>query len=191
MNSTLHELITRQIKNELDSFYLYLQIATWFDENKLPGFARLLRLQAQEEAAHAKTIFNYLRVRGMDMALHQIAATEFQCSTVREVVAHALARAKFIALEIKGILDMAESVGDSGTAKLLAWLASVQLHEEAVILDLVERVNNLANGGGDNLLDLDKELAALQHDYPEPFRLPPAARNGMARKWQSVRHSVS
>ncbi|MCD8139131.1 MAG: hypothetical protein LUE17_05040 [Planctomycetaceae bacterium] len=69
MDKEIGNALNRQVIDELDSFYLYLQMAAWFDANHLPGFGSWLRQQAHEEVSHAQTIFNYLIGRGATVCL--------------------------------------------------------------------------------------------------------------------------
>lgn len=177
MNKEIREALNQQVIGELDAFYLYLQMAAWFDANRLGGFARLMRQQAHEEVSHAQTIFNYLTESGGDLSLGQITAKKYHFSTVREVMAQVLAQGKAIAGAIHRLLDMAESAGDANIRVLLTWLASVQLQEEAAMLDIIERINHIAYDGGDTLFDLDKELASRRYAFPTPLRLPATVRS--------------
>ena len=172
MNTNIGDALNRQVINKLDSFYLYLQIATWFDANRLGGFAKLMRSQAHEQVSHAQTIFNYQNEFGIQISLGQIVAKKYNFASVREVMTRVLEQGKFIASGINRMLDMAESAGEDNIQILLTWLASVQLHEEATMIDVIERVNALVNDGGDSLFDLDKELASRHYDTPAPLSLP-------------------
>ena len=53
MNAAVQNAFNEQIKHELFSGYLYLSMSAHFDHENFPGFAHWMRLQAQEELAHA------------------------------------------------------------------------------------------------------------------------------------------
>lgn len=172
MNKEIREALNRHVVGELDAFYLYMQMASWFEANRLGGFARLMRQQAHEEVSHAQTIFNYLNECGGGVTLGQIAAQKYRFTTVREIMAQVIAQGRAIAGAIHRLLDMAESAGDANCRVLLTWLASVQLHEEAVMVDIIERVNGIAHDGGDTLFELDKELVSRRYSSPAPLHIP-------------------
>ena len=59
MNEAVRVAFNEQIKNELGSGYLYLSMSAHLDYENLPGFAHWMRLQAEEELAHAMRLFDY------------------------------------------------------------------------------------------------------------------------------------
>ncbi len=176
MDKEIGDALSRQVIDELDSFYLYLQMAAWFDENHLSGFGAWLRRQAHEEVSHAQTIFNYLAGRGATVSLGQVAARHYTFSTVREVMDQILLRGKFVGSGISRLLDRAEAAGDDETTALLTWLAAVQLQEEAVMIDMLERVKALSSDGGDRLFELDKELALRKFEAAVSIGRPISSR---------------
>lgn len=44
--------LNKQVNAELYSGYLYLSMASYFEDDDLPGFANWMRVQAQEELEH-------------------------------------------------------------------------------------------------------------------------------------------
>ena len=53
-----------QINAELYSAYLYLAMAAYFESENLSGFASWMRVQTQEETAHAMKFFHFVGERG-------------------------------------------------------------------------------------------------------------------------------
>ncbi|MFA5635204.1 MAG: ferritin-like domain-containing protein, partial [Anaerovoracaceae bacterium] len=53
LNKEVVKLMNEQINKELYSAYLYLDIANYYEENNLDGFANWFTIQAQEERDHA------------------------------------------------------------------------------------------------------------------------------------------
>ena len=53
INTTLQDAFNKQIGNELSAAHLYLSMAAFFESLSLPGFAKWMRLQHQEETTHA------------------------------------------------------------------------------------------------------------------------------------------
>ena len=53
MNPKVETALNEQIHAEFFSFYLYLSVAAFFTARHLDGFAHWMRIQAQEEFAHA------------------------------------------------------------------------------------------------------------------------------------------
>lgn len=57
INQRIKEMMNRQIKNELESYYIYLSMVAYFHALNLDGMAHWLRCQAHEEMTHAMEIF--------------------------------------------------------------------------------------------------------------------------------------
>ena len=74
IKKALAKAINEQINKELYSAYLYLQMAAYFETKTLPGFANWMKVQAQEETAHAMIFFNYMSERGEPVELQKIDA---------------------------------------------------------------------------------------------------------------------
>jgi len=60
MKARMNEALNRQINEEAFSSYLYLSMSAWFESQNLKGFANWMKVQAQEEAVHAKIFFSHI-----------------------------------------------------------------------------------------------------------------------------------
>ena len=56
----LNKAINNQIKNELESYYIYLSMAAYFHSNSLDGMGHYMRCQAQEEMVHSMKFFEHV-----------------------------------------------------------------------------------------------------------------------------------
>ena len=52
IGKAMQEAMNEQINKEFFSSYLYLSLASYFEEKNLMGFAHWMRLQADEEHEH-------------------------------------------------------------------------------------------------------------------------------------------
>jgi hypothetical protein len=68
----MQDAINAQITREYYSSYLYLSMAAYFEAESLTGFAKWMRVQVQEENAHALIFFNYICDRGGKVELGAI-----------------------------------------------------------------------------------------------------------------------
>ena len=66
LDTKMVERLNKQLNEELYSSYLYLAMSAYFHGEGLDGFAHWLKLQSQEETAHAMRIFGYINDRGGD-----------------------------------------------------------------------------------------------------------------------------
>ena len=74
LSKTMHDTMNDQIKMELESAYIYLSMAAYFDEINLPGFAHWMKMQFQEEQSHAFKFYDFICDRGGRVNLQAIAA---------------------------------------------------------------------------------------------------------------------
>lgn len=60
LSEKITKVLNKQIQAELYASNLYLAMSAYADAQNLPGFARWMRLQSEEERGHALRIFDYL-----------------------------------------------------------------------------------------------------------------------------------
>ena len=60
ISEKMNQAFNKQIKDEMYSSNLYLSMVAYFEEVGLKGFANWMRIQVQEENAHAMGLFDYL-----------------------------------------------------------------------------------------------------------------------------------
>ncbi|CAK75875.1 unnamed protein product (macronuclear) [Paramecium tetraurelia] len=68
-NKEIINLLSRQAHVELQSSFLYLQYAYWFDNNNFEGIGKFFKAESEEERKHSVQIFDYLNVRGVQVAI--------------------------------------------------------------------------------------------------------------------------
>lgn len=167
MDSCIAKALNRQIVVELDAAYLYLQMAQWLDQNELSGFGNWLRKQAHEEVCHAMLLFNFLKDRDAATPLGNVRQQKYFFASVKDVMDKLLVQGKYIASNIKKMIDLAQNAEDVETSALLAWFAAVQLEEEETVTELLLRVNSCYRDAVGDLRDIDSELAQRQGTIPE------------------------
>ena len=64
--------LNKQVNAELYSGYLYLSMASYFEDDDLLGFANWMRVQAQKELEHGMKIYDYIIRRGGSVKLDDI-----------------------------------------------------------------------------------------------------------------------
>lgn len=169
MDKKVLKALNDQVAKEVFSSYLYLQMAAWYEERNLKGFASWMRVQAQEEAAHAMIFFNYLAHRGVKITLGAIDAPKSDYTSNVNVFEETLKHEKFITASIYGIMDVALAAKDYPTVAMLNWFVTEQVEEEA---NADEWVRKLTMVGDNNpgLLVLDAQAATRQFVMPAPLQ---------------------
>ena len=73
MNEKVAFLLNDQINKEFYSAYLYLDMANFYSQKGLDGFANWYEIQAREEQDHGMLIYQYLQNNGEKVTFEAIA----------------------------------------------------------------------------------------------------------------------
>jgi ferritin len=150
--------INDQINHEFEAAYLYLSMSAHFEATGLPGFARWMRLQSQEELAHGMKLFDYVHARNGRAKLQPIQAPPQQFGRPIEVARLVLQHEQKVTQLIGKLYETAANERDFVTAAQLQWFLTEQVEEEKTATDLVQRLE-IAGDNANALLVIDRELA--------------------------------
>ncbi|MBN1540614.1 ferritin [candidate division KSB1 bacterium] len=153
MESALNE----QINKELYSAYIYLSMATYLAEQRYDGMASFMKVQAQEEVAHAMKIYGYVEEQGGRVLLDAIKKPESDFKSVKTVFQTALDHEKYITKSIHELVDLAIGEKDHATKTFLDWFVTEQVEEEANMDQIVGKLE-MIGGQGHGLFMLDGHL---------------------------------
>ncbi|TCJ20465.1 ferritin [Rubrobacter taiwanensis] len=157
MKGAVSEAINEQIKHEFESAYIYLSMAASFEEASLPGMARWMRHQSEEELEHGKKFMNFLLDRGEHVRLLGIDQPPDSFRTPLDAFEQALEHEKFITGRIHELYELAVRENDYPAQVLLQWFIEEQVEEEQMTSEIVDRLR-LAGDDGSAILLLDREL---------------------------------
>ena len=76
INEKVAKLMNEQINKELYSAYLYLDMANYYIDKGLDGFANWFKVQAQEERDHAMLFMQYMQNNQEKVTLEAIQAPD-------------------------------------------------------------------------------------------------------------------
>ncbi|MFP4118884.1 MAG: ferritin [Candidatus Woesearchaeota archaeon] len=150
--------LNEQVNRELFSGYLYLSLATWFDNQGLNGFSHWMKRQALEEKDHGMKIYEYIYDREGCVSLRQIDEPPRSWEQIKDAINAAYLHEQYITREIYRIMDQARNEKDFGTVTFLQWFVTEQVEEEKSVKEILDRLELI----GDNkqgLVMIDKELA--------------------------------
>ena len=159
LNLRVEEAINEQINAELYSAYLYLSMSAYLEGENLPGFASWMRVQFQEEQAHALKFFDYVNERGGKVVLSAIEGPQIEWGSVAEVFEHTLDHERMVTERINNLMSIALEERDYATESFLRWYVDEQVEEEASAESILAQVERL-DGHGNGMLMLDRELGA-------------------------------
>ena len=159
IGDNLRDALNQQITNELSAAYFYLSLAGYFENRSLPGFASWMRLQHQEESAHAMRIFNFVTDRGGRVTLAPIDSPASEFDSVEAAIAQALEHERTVTAQIYALHEVAQRERDYAAHVLLEWFAEEQVEEEKTLEELLDHVR-LVGGDGAGLLIVDGKLGS-------------------------------
>jgi ferritin len=163
INKKMQDAINEQINAELYSAYLYLSMSAFFEGQNLPGFAKWLRVQFEEEQEHALKFYDFVLERGGEVELKAIAkpaATwESPLAAFKEVLKHE----QHVTALINGLYEVALVEKDYASQVLLQWYISEQVEEEDNASQIVASLERIA-AHETAVLQLDHQLGKRQDD---------------------------
>lgn len=159
--------LNEQIVKEFYSAYLYLDMAGWLEEQVLPGLAKWMRVQAQEESCHALIFFNYVCEKGAQPVLGAVAAPPAKFKSVSDIFRQVVAHERLVTVSIHKIADLAVEQRDHATKQALEWFIAEQVEEEASAEAMLRQAERLE--GDKALFLLDKDAGTRVFALPAPL----------------------
>jgi len=158
LSEKMEQALNEQVKWELWSSYLYLSMASYFEDMGLMGFASWMKVQEQEEKFHATKFYGYTFERGGRIKLQTLEAPENNWKSPMAAFQDTLKHEQGVTARINALMDLAISEKDHATASYLKWFIDEQVEEEASVQDVINKLK-LVEGNPSALYMLDKELA--------------------------------
>lgn len=158
-NKKLQDAINDHIKHELYSAYLYLSMSAHFEGVNLPGFARWMRVQSQEESSHAMKLFDFIHERGGRVVLQAIAQPPGDFKSPLDVFQQALEHEQKVTGMIHRLYELAGKENDYATQVMLQWFITEQVEEEKTAGDIVEQLKMVGEQPA-GVFMLDRQLGA-------------------------------
>ncbi len=159
IGTRMQDAINHQIREELASAYIYLGMSAYLESISLPGMAHWMRLQSQEELAHALKFFDHVVERGGRVVLEGLETPPLEFAGPAEVFEKALDHERYITGRINELYGLAMSEKEYATLGLLQWFADEQVEEEANATQIVETLRRVGDKGH-ALVMLDHQLAS-------------------------------
>jgi ferritin len=157
----MQEALNRHVQAEVASSYLYLAMSAWCEAKSWKGFARWLRVQSDEELAHAKKSLDFLLARGGEARLGAIEAPAASFASVNDVFEKVLAHEREVTAFVNDLCSAAQQEKDRATEIFLQWFVSEQVEEEARVAEIVDRLRMIGEKSSAALY-LDKEYGKRQ-----------------------------
>jgi ferritin len=163
-----------QIKNELESYYLYLSMAAYFYSIGLDGMAHWMKVQAGEEQGHAMRFFDHLKERNSRIELPALSQPRVEWASPLEAFQEAYQHEQFITGKINDLVKLAIVESDNLSAAMLQWFVTEQVAAEVSISKIAHTLKKLDNWGlGLKMLDQQLGTGNKRNVYYLNFQKPP------------------
>ena len=159
LNEKVQNALNEQINAELYSGYLYLSMAAHLAAANLPGMARWMRAQAQEEYEHGMKLYDYVEARGGRVVLSAIAAPPQAYGAPYEIFRQVLAHEQEVTASIHRLYHLAAAEKDTATEIMLQWFVTEQVEEEEHAGAIVAQMEMIGDHPASILL-VDRQLGA-------------------------------
>ena len=165
LNEKVHALLNDQINKEFYSAYLYLDIANYYDELDLDGYANYYMVQAQEERDHALLFMKYMQNNGLKVTLEAIGKPDKTFDSILAPLEVAAEHERYVTSLINAIYHECYEAKDYRTMKFLDWFVDEQMEEEESADAMISRYK-LFGQDPRGLYLLDQEYAARAYTPP-------------------------
>ena len=165
MNNKIAELLNDQINKELYSAYLYLDMANYYDELDLDGYANYYMIQAQEERDHALLFMKYMQINGLKVTLKAIDKPDKEFNSILDPLEIAAEHERYVTALINNIYHEAQLDRDYRAMKFLDWFVDEQMEEEDNADKMISKYK-LFGSDPKGLYLLDQEYAARVYTAP-------------------------
>ena len=165
MEEKMQDALNSHLNAELYSSYLYLSMAAYFESKDMAGFANWMRVQAQEELAHAMKFYDYIAQRGGKITLTQINTPPTEWESDLTVFEHVYEHEQMVTGLINKLVDLALSLSDHATNNFLQWFVAEQVEEEESASGVLRKLKLMGDAPG-GIFMLDSELAKRVYNPP-------------------------
>ena len=159
----INDALNQQLNEEFYSAYLYLAKAAYCEDCDLAGFANWMKMQYQEELAHAAKIYAYVNDRDGRVILKAIGEPKDKWGSPLQAFEGALAHEQHISECINKLAVLSIEKGDHATHVFLQWFVNEQVEEEKTVRDIVHDIK-LVEKSADGIFMIDRELAQRSGD---------------------------
>jgi len=159
LNKKVEDICNRQVEREGYSSNLYLAMASWAENNGLPGIADWLYAQAEEERIHFLKFIRYINERGGTAVLPAFKKPPVGFKNTEELFKEVLKHEEYITASINEIVHVTLQEKDYNTHNFLQWFVTEQVEEEASVRTVLDKLKLV---GPANLYIFDRDILSLR-----------------------------
>jgi ferritin len=159
LKKKVEDLCNRQVEREGYSSNLYLSMASWAENNGLPGIATWLYAQAEEERIHFLKFIKYINERGGSAVIPAFKKPTTEFKGTGDLFKEVLKHEEFITSSINEIVHLTLEEKDYNTHNFLQWFVTEQIEEEASVRTILDKLKLV---GPANLYIFDRDILGLR-----------------------------
>jgi ferritin len=148
IHKSIQDVLNAQINLEQYSAQLYLAMSAHCETKSFRGFAHWLRMQAQEETAHAMKLVAFVLDRGGRLELKSIDAPPTEFGSITQVFEKILEHEQKITLSINALFERSRQEKDFASEITLQWYVTEQVEEEANVGQILDQLRAVGEKGG-------------------------------------------
>jgi ferritin len=138
-------------------------MASWAENNGLPGIATWLYAQAEEERIHFLKFIKYINERGGSAVLPAFKKPPAEFKGTEELFKEVLRHEEYITASINEIVHLTLEEKDYNTHNFLQWFVTEQIEEEASVRTIIDKLKLV---GPANLYIFDRDILSLRRPFP-------------------------
>lgn len=142
------DALNTQVNLEQYSAQLYLAMSAHCEAKSFRGFAHWLRVQAQEETAHALKLVAFVLDRCGKLELKAIAAPPTEFGGITQVFEKILEHERNISGSINALFELSRQEKDYASEITLQWYVTEQVEEEATVGQILDQLRAVGEQGG-------------------------------------------
>ncbi len=139
LSKTMQDALNEQIKNEFYSAYLYLAMSAYFESLNMPGSAKWMRGQYEEERLHALKLYDYVNDRDGRVSLKALDQPQGDWASPVAAWENVLEHEHKVTASVHNLYALAIKENDYATQSMLKWFIDEQVEEEKNATLMVER----------------------------------------------------
>ena len=159
LNKKVEDLCNRQVEREGYSSNLYLAMASWAENNGLPGIASWLYAQAEEERIHFLKFIKYINERDGKAVIPAFKKPAGDFKSAEDLFKEVLKHEEFVTASINEIVFLTLQEKDYNTHNFLQWFVLEQVEEEASARTILDKIHLV---GPSNLYIFDRDILNLR-----------------------------
>lgn len=174
LSNSIENALNEQVALEAFSYFQYLAMASWLDNNGFEGASKFLYAQADEEKMHMQKLFFYINDAGGFAKAPSVEQPSHQYDSFSLLFDKVLAHEQRVSKAIHHIVGLCLDEKDFTSFNFLQWYVSEQLEEENLFRTIVDKIK-MVGSNTDGLYMLDKDLMNMAAKPASPLNSEMAA----------------